>query len=160
MGRFANMSSNVYYAVGKILDNQDLLKLIYYDSYNPLSEPDIVEPKKILIPEYVYPGFKIPDIDDKQQVILTVECDSAKLSGNPKFTNSKLVFNIMCHTKLWMIDGEIRPYLICEEIDKIFGEKRNTNLTMGSIPLDRCQKVIYNNKFAGYVLMYNLCDSN
>jgi hypothetical protein len=153
------MSKNVYYAIEELLKSQPLLKLLMYEEYNPLSKPNIVNPKS-LIPEYIYPGFKIPDVIEKQQSILTVECDNAKLSSNPEFTNMKLVFNIMCHTDLWMIKGSIRPYMIMEEIDDIFGENSHNRLSIGKVHLDRCQKVIYNPKFAGYMLSYNLCDFN
>lgn len=159
MGRFDNMSKNVYYAIEELLKSQPLLKLLLYEDYNPLSKPDVLNPKS-LIPEYIYPGFKIPDTKQKQQSILTVECDNAKLSSNPEFTNTALVFNIMCHTSLWMIKSEIRPYMIMQEIDDIFGEESHNRLSIGRVHLDKCQKAIYNDKFAGYMLTYKLVDFN
>jgi hypothetical protein len=159
MSRFLELGTNVTLAIEELLADQDLLKLLKYDSSTPLSQSDIATPSDLLF-DRIFPYPKIPTAQEEQKTMLTLMFSSGHLNNNIKFKTYKMVFNIICHVDLWRISGNIRPYMILHRIDTIFNEKRGSPFSLGKILFDGFQYREYNEKFSGFYLCYELTDFN
>ncbi len=158
MGRFSELNDNVTYIKNLLLQNQNLLKLIYYDNANPLGGATITNTNSLMFTR-IFPQPKTISPAEGEKTILTYVFSNAKLH-KAKFKNNKLILNIICHINLWKIDDGIRPYLITEEIDGIFNELTNSQLSVGNVSFNDWLYREYSNEFCGYMLIYNLCDFN
>lgn len=145
----------------KILRNQKICKTLFYypdvDSFtfDPLSKPDITQPNKLLM-EYIFPLPKLPDANTKQHGYLTVTLTGGDTYDNDGYRNVELVFDIIVHLSAWSIKQGLRPYIIAEEIDKMFNNQQ-TNLPINNKPT--CagfKEKDYSNYYYGIQVAYQL----
>lgn len=112
--------------IDEILENQDLLKLINYNSTRPLGEPDIVR-TGALVMNKIIPAPVTQEVPLVEQTNLRVFFPYGHLK-NRVVLDSTLVFQVVLHKNLWNIyrpNGEkaIRPYEIMNEIVNTFEDK-------------------------------------
>lgn len=159
-GRFVELNTNMNYVIQLLLENQNLLKLLYYNDNNPLSQPDIINPKSLLF-NHIYPLPKIADVAENQKSIISVMFSNAHLNreGNIKLKDYKIIFYIMSHIDLWKVSGGIRPLLISHELDNIFNEK-SVKQFVGRILFGDWIYKEFNNKYYGYYLTYDISNFN
>lgn len=160
MDMFSELGSDINYVINLLLGSQNLLKLLYYQSSTPLSQPDITTPKSLIMTN-IFPFPKIPKVEQEEISVVDILFTGGKPNGNIGFKNSKLIFYIICHINTWLVSGTIstlRPYEIANEINSIFENRRNSQLTLGQVLFDSWDYVVWNNMFCGYVLSYKLVD--
>lgn len=157
MAKFQELSGYINNTLLTLIGSQDLCKLLYYNSPNPLSEPDISDTYSLLFSK-IYPVPKLLYAADEAGSLLTVIFDEFQLGGNVGYKNGTIVFNIISHIDTWRIDGGLRPYSIANEIDTIFNNKRIAGI--GKMVFDRMRFLWVNDKFSGYTLEYKIIDFN
>jgi len=151
----------------KLLRNQTICKALkYYPTensidYNPLTQPDISDTRSLLM-DKIFPLPKMPNSDTEKHGYVTVTLtggDSAYDNQGYRYVN--LVFDIIFHLDTWCTQAGYRPYLIAEELDKMFNNQQ-TDLPIANRPLDLGFKQRdYSNYFYGLQLVYQLSlDSN
>ena len=129
---FKNMSENIISILYEILDNDDLLKYVYYKSSRPLEQDDLSqEEKNGLINNYIHSTPYTPQVLTEQKNQLRVFYPNGELE-NRIVLETDVVFQIIVHRDLWLI-GEytdndeykkkLRPYQIMDEIIKTFQDK-------------------------------------
>ena len=158
-GKFTELGTNIIYVLNEILDSENLIKLIKHDVYDPLSQPIEATPASLIF-NRIYPIPKIPDAQEQKKTILTATFSNAILSNNIKIKDYKLIFCIISHIDLWRVKDNLRPYLIAQEIDQIFNEKRGTQLSLGKVMFDSFIYRQWNEIFCGYHLSYDISSLN
>ena len=141
MGRFSELNQNVNYVAELLLENENLMKLIKYDTSDPLSSTPVTTPNSLLF-DRIFPTPKSVNAITEKKTLLTYVFSNGKLENNLKFKKSKLIFNIISHIDLWKINGNIRVYSIIDELDNIFNELRSSKLSIGKVLFS---DLLYNN---------------
>ena len=127
--RFSIMGENTFLIANRIMQNQKICRLLKYQTKDPFKNIDPVTNKEqpdvdglelinrqILIVPKVF-----DDSTEKMSYIVSVFDDFAVNPLNPDFKNSTVRFDIACPYDEWLLnERSLRPYLIMEEIDKMF----------------------------------------
>ena len=148
----------------KMISSQNLCKYLYYTSKNPLIEPDIKDAGMLLL-NNIFPIPKIPTVEENASSIINVVLDNFTLHKTA-YKNSMIIFNIMVHIDLWLINelindevkNKIRPFKILNEMDILFNGQRVVGI--GKLEINNCKWLIYNDKYYGYLLSYNVTEFN
>lgn len=120
----------------KLLQNQNLMKLLVNTDKDPLNHPDIKNPMQEIYNHYikVVPLLLKEDLTTKSKVVLFYEQGTIN-KMNPDHENISLLVNIYCPFKEWAIAGDtIRPLAIMSEIRKSLQDKKLNGL--GEITFD------------------------
>ena len=120
----------------KLLQNQNLMKLLVNTDKDPLNHPDIKNPMQEIYNHYikVVPLLLKEDLTTKSKVVLFYE-QGAINKMNSDHENISLLVNIYCPFKEWAIAGDtIRPLAIMSEIRKSLQDKKLNGL--GEITFD------------------------
>ena len=159
--RFEVMGDDIFKIVNKILNNQNLLKLVKYTDNDPLAHEDIPQDeidkmlhKNILITP------KIPDEDDDKNCYIIVLLDNYVVDvENKDFKVATVRFDVLCPMDRWVINGKsLRPYLIMNEIDKEFNEKKLAGI--GNLSFNSAERLVVSAYLAGYSLKYGHSEFN
>lgn len=166
MGRFAKLNKDINKLAEKIMQDQDLCKLIYYPNTHPLEKPDIngegILDKRLLLftPKIPLAGESEETQDDGTYVMIRPTRMTPSRGGY--FIISLLIFDIYCHKDVRDIyykdedSGDIvkgdRALLI---MDKIMGIMDDMDIGIGKDNIDRAEEVSNRNTtFSGYAIGY------
>lgn len=157
---FSIMGQNLFKIANKITQNQRLCRLLKYQVRDPFSskyeDVDGVEllNKQILIVPKLY------DDDIIKTSFLVVVFDDYSVSPiNPQFKSSTIRFDIACPYDEWQInDSSLRPYLIMEEIDKMFNQVKLQGI--GNLQFHRADTLTLTPQLGGYSLRYKVYEFN
>lgn len=159
MSRFKELNDGLMEVISRLTESQELCKLLYYQSDNPLSEPDIENPFDSLFMKNILPIPKVPNVNKETESYLTIIFDDMQIGRvNEGFKNAVLSFNILCHIDKWKLNGNLRPYLIMSKIDELFNNQRVVGFRKMHFESSRFFAV--NDKYFGYRVDYNITDFN
>ena len=159
--RFEVMGEDIFKIVNKLLSNQNLLKLIKYTDKDPLSHPDVPQDeidkmlhKNILITP------KIPDEDQDKNCYIIILLDKYIVDPqNADFKIATVRFDVLCPMDRWVVNGKsLRPYLIMNEIDKDFNEKKLAGI--GNLSFISSNRLVVSPYLSGYSLKYGHTEFN
>jgi len=160
MAYFQELNTATNVILDRIFSSQDLCKLLYYNSPNPLSQANISDTSSLLM-NNVYPLPKMPDAEKDKKGILNMYFYSAKpFSRNSGFKHTYLCFDIMCHLDIWMINTGVRPYSISNEIDVLFNDQYIKDLSLRNVYWNEWSVKNYSDYYSGYHLVYALSQDN
>ena len=147
----------------KFLQNQRLMKLLYYTDRYVLSpqkiykdqHPNLTDQQKI---ELLGKNIKITPklyVDGSVLAYIIISFDNFTTNAtNPQFRDNIVTFDIICHFDQWQLeDFQLRPYRIAAEIDSMLNNERLTGI--GLFQFLGCNQIILNDEFAGLTLMYS-----
>lgn len=160
MANFEQLNGDVNNVITSLLSNQNICKLIYHPSDNPLAESDISD-TSILMMKHIFPLPKIPDTTSTESAFINVYLNKFRNGGDNKGTKDWfLTFDVIVHNNKWILtDTEMfRPFLILHEIDKLINNRKvvgikETQFNSGDI-------VRYNPSFSGYSVSYKAVSVN
>ena len=154
---FLNIEKDLGIIIDKILQNERLQKLLYWNHKDALTRRKLTEEEKYsllgrqikLIPK-VY-------IDPDMLVYVFIEFGNFTQNlFNPQFRDGIITFHIICHYDQWLLDDmQLRPFKIAGELDSIFNNTRLTGLGTTQF-LGANQVAISGEEFAGITLMYSV----
>jgi len=125
-GQFSDLEDQLQRVIVAILGDENICKLLYYDSPDALSQPPVPDPYALLRTRIYTQTFKPPT--DSQSTFITVFFDNFNaVSENPYLKHGRLFVNVMTHRSLWELDNGLRVIKIMAEIDKILNRNRVTN---------------------------------
>ena len=159
--RFEVMGEDIFKITNKLLSNHTLLKLIKYTDKDPLSHSDLSQDeiddmlhKNILITP------KIPDEDSDKNCYIIVLLDNYVVDpDNADFKVATVRFDVLCPMDRWVINAKsLRPYLIMNEIDKDFNEKKLAGI--GNLSFQSAERLVVSAYLAGYSLKYGHSEFN
>jgi hypothetical protein len=159
MAKFDELNKNINNVLFKLIESQNLCKLLLYPTNDALSQPDISDTSSLLF-ERIYPLPKIPDPVSETGSFLTVLFDSFQLGNNVGTKQGLLTFVVIVHIDSWRMEGTgmLRPFAIMNEIDKLFNQERVIGVKKIDINDGRLIKM--NDKFWGYELNYRIVNGN
>ena len=112
--------------VSRLLQNQNLLKLLYYTGKDPLSERDLVKQQ---IQDEVYEKLVkiVPRVGPKETAHSLISMRivrGTRNSGNDEFRDFLIQFEVFVPLTQWFIkDENLRPFAIMGEIQKSLDNK-------------------------------------
>lgn len=152
---FLNVEKDLGIIIDKILQNDRLLKLLYWNDCDALTKRPLTEEEKYsLLGKQIKLVPKIY-IDPEMLVYLVISFGgfSPNLS-NPEFRDNVISFDVVCHFEQWPLkDMQLRPYKIAAELDTMFNEAKLTGI--GKLQFAGADPVaISGEEFAGISLVY------
>ena len=165
--RFAVMGENTFLIANKIMQNQRLCRLLKYPTKDPFKEIDPItgkeQPnvdglelinKQILIIPKVF-----DDSTEKMSYIISVFDSYVVNQLNPDFKLATVRFDIACPYDEWLLnERSLRPYLIMEEIDKMFNQTKLKGI--GNLQFYRADNLTLSPWIGGYSMWYKVNEFN
>ena len=152
---FLSLEKDAGMIVQKMLKNEDLKKLLFYQDENCLKMPDISKKDTLgLINKQIRLVPKVTvDKECFSYVILSFD-NFTPNATNPEFRDNIISFDILCHFDHWNLgDFQLRPYKIAGEIDSMFNGKHLTGI--GELEFLGANQLVLNDELAGLTLMYS-----
>ena len=165
--RFAVMGENTFLIANKLMQNQRICRLLKYQSKDPFLEEDPVTKKKqpdvdgiSLINKQILIIPKIfDDSTEKMSYIVAIFDGFVVGQLNPEFKLSTIRFDIACPYDEWVLnDKSLRPYLIMEEIDRMFNESKLKGI--GKLQFYRADSLTLSPWIGGYSMWYRIHEFN
>ncbi len=165
--RFSVMGENTFLIANKIMKNQKICRLLKYPSKDPFElidpitgtpQPDVdgvdLIHKQILIVPKIY-----DDSIEKMSYITAIFDGFVVNQINPEFKLSTVRFDIACPYDEWILNGRsLRPYLIMEELDKMFNEAKLKGI--GNLEFYRADNLTLSPQIGGYTMLYMINEFN
>ena len=144
---------------------KNICKLLYYTEKDPLSQPtqnridaqkpvptfnDIQDVTEYIMNKRVLLVPRVPAEDERGSFIVVI-LDNFKVSENKQFKPHKIVFDVLVHNDDWLLNNSLRPYVIMQEIDNIFN---NRKLSIGNVEFVTGDSIVLTPKMIGYSLVY------
>lgn len=158
--RFSVMGTNTFKIANKIMQNQKICRLLKYnvrDPFNPerpnVDGLDLIH-KQILIVPKIY-----DDSTEKMSYVTAIFDDFVVNQINTDFKVSTIRFDIACPYDEWILDEQsLRPYLIMEEIDKMFNQGKLAGI--GNLQFYRADNLTLSPWIGGYSMKYKINEFN
>lgn len=165
--RFAVMGTNSFMIANKLISNQKLCRLLKYQTRDPLKEIDPITKKpqpnvdgvdllhkQILIVPKVF-----DDSTEKMSYVIAVFHNFVVNQLNTEFKVSTIRFDIACPYDEWVLNEQsLRPYLIMQEIDNEFNEKKMAGI--GTLQFWRAEPLVLTPFIGGYSMYYKINEFN
>ena len=151
---FLSINKDLDIITNRMLKNERLQKLLYYNVVNPLEQKGLTEDQQL---ELLQKNIKIVPklyIDGSVLNYIIISFDNfVPNATNPEFRDNVISFDIICHFDQWQLkDFNLRPYRIAAELDTIFNDTHLTGI--GTLQFMGCNQLLLNEEFAGVSLMY------
>ena len=122
----AELGENLQKIVKRLLANDELVKLLYYEQDDPMGQPALSA--KIKEQEVCEKLIKtVPRVgtkDTAKSVIVVYVQRAGKLSGNKEFRNVKILVDVIVPLTQWYIrDTNFRPFAILGQIQSSLDDK-------------------------------------
>lgn len=159
--RFAVMGDNTFKIANKLMSNKDLCRLLKYQVRDPLNKekyPDVDGAELINRQILIVPKI-FDDSTEKMSYVTALFSNFVVNQLNPEFKISTIRFDIACPYEEWLLDGRtLRPYLIMEEIDKMFNEAKMQGI--GTLQFFRADALTLSPWIGGYSMVYKINEFN
>lgn len=118
---YIELGENLQKIVKKLMENQNLLKLLYYTDKDPLSQPNLTseQKKEEVFEKLIKIVPRVGPKDTAQSLISMRVVHGDTIPQNKEFMNITLAFEVFVPLTQWMIkDTNLRPFAILGEIKK------------------------------------------
>ena len=164
--RFSVMGENTFLIADKIIKNQRLCRLLKYPTKDPFMEIDPITGNKQpdvdgldLMHKQILIIPKIFDDSTEKMSYLISLFDNFVVSPNQEFKISTIRFDIACPYDEWILNStSLRPYLIMEEIDKMFNQTSIKGI--GNLQFYRADNLTLSPQLGGYSMWYQVHEFN
>lgn len=115
----AELGENIQKIVKRLIANDDLVKLLYYEDDDPLKQPSLnaEEKNKEVFEKLIKTVPRIGTKDSAKSVIVVYVQRANKLSGNKEFRNVRILIDVVVPLTQWFIrDINFRPFAILGEL--------------------------------------------
>ena len=102
----------------------------------------------------------IPDEDEDKNCYIIILLNNYEVDPeNADFKIASIRFDVLCPMDRWVINAKsLRPYLIMNEIDKDFNEKKLSGI--GNLSFESAEPLVVSAYLAGYSLRYGHTEFN
>ena len=159
--RFEVMGEDIFKIVDKIQTNQKLLKLLKFTDSDPLNHEDLSQDE---IDKMLHKNLlivpKLPDEDQDKNCYIVVILDKYMVDPvNPDFKSVIIRFDVICPLDRWVINSStLRPYLILNELDKMFNEQKLAGI--GNLSFINADRLVVSPYLGGYTVNYGHFEFN
>ena len=122
----AELGENLQKIVKRLLANDDLVKLLYYEQDDPMGQPALnTEMKEREVFEKLIKTVpRVGTKDTAKSVIVVYVQKAGKLSGNKEFRNVRILVDVIVPLTQWYIrDTNFRPFAILGQIQSSLDDK-------------------------------------
>lgn len=158
---FKAVGDNIFLIAQKILEDDDICKLLYYTDKDPLSHENMSEEERMaLLHRNLLVVPKVPENDDVKGSYILVLYDGFNINlSNSEFKDADLLFIVVCPPENWVInDNSLRPFMLMSRIDELFGNKKIANI--GTLRFVKGDRFVLNSQLTGYGLTYSTYEFN
>ena len=158
--RFAVMGTNTFNIANKLMQNQNLCRLLKYQVRDPFSDKypnvdgvDLLNKQIMIVPKI------FDDSTEKTSYIVAIFSSFKTNQLNPDFKISKVRFDIACPYDEWVLnDKSLRPYLMMQEIDNMFNGAQMAGI--GTLQFVRAESIVLTPQIGGYSMLYEINEYN
>lgn len=139
----------------RILSNQNVLKLLTYNTKDWKSKPPVTGDmiKEMFETQQISSVPRIKVDRPEKTYLRLIYGTTVRNSTNPEFRDNTFGIDIICHYDNWDLgDFELRPYRIAGEIDSMLDKTHLTGI--GELEFVSATPYIYDEEFAGVSLTY------
>jgi len=157
---FLNTAKDLEIIIGKILSNQELLKLLYYNDEDALEKDDIVDSEilKRIVKENIRrkPYLEVPT-EENSYMIITF--DSFTPSQNPEFRDNLVIFDVLCPLESWDNLGNYltRPLLILHHLSSMFHDQKLAGIGKAQF---QAADILNMGPYSGYQIVFSVTNSD
>ena len=122
----AELGENLQKIVKRLLANDDLVKLLYYEQDDPMGQPALsAEMKEQEVFEKLIKTVpRVGTKDTAKSVIVVYVQKAGKLSGNKEFRNVRILVDVIVPLTQWYIrDTNFRPFAILGQVQSSLDDK-------------------------------------
>lgn len=122
----AELGENIQKIVKRLLTNDELVKLLYYEQDDPFGQPALsTEQKNVEVFEKLIKTVpRVGTKDTAKSVIVVYVQRAGKLSGNKEFRNVRILVDVIVPLTQWYIrDTNFRPFAILGQVQSSLDEK-------------------------------------
>lgn len=158
--RFAVMGENLFKIANKLITNSRLCRLLKYQDENPFDTEkhpevngiDLLNKQILIIPKFPEDGIEC-------SFVLAVFDNFTINPSNPDFKLTRIRFDVVCPYSEWVInENSLRPYLIMEEIDKMFNQAKLSGI--GNLQFTHSTPLVLSPQIGGYSMYYQINEFN
>lgn len=157
---FIDTGKDLEIIIGKIITNQELLKLLYYNDGDALERDDITDPEllKKIIKENIRrkPDLQVPT-EENSYIIITF--DSFTPSENPEFRDNLIIFDVMCPLDSWDNLGNYmtRPLVILHHLSSMFHKQKLAGIGKAKFS---SADILNVGPYAGYQIVFSVTNGD
>lgn len=150
---FSSAGEDLNSIAKRFLQNQDLLKLLYYASADPLSQPPLsgaaleeAYNKCVrMVPKMVF--------DENKHSSLFLTMDAFRPSANTAYRTNRIVIDVLVPLESWVFaDGTLRPFKIMEKIEEELTDEPLNGI--GRLEFLGADMVMIGQELAGYTMIF------
>ena len=122
----AELGENLQKIVKRLLANDDLVKLLYYEQDDPMDQPALsTEMKEQEVFEKLIKTVpRVVTKDTAKSVIVVYVQKAGQLSGNKEFRNVRILVDVIVPLTQWYIrDTNFRPFAILGQVQSSLDDK-------------------------------------
>jgi hypothetical protein len=153
---FLDTGSNLRKILNKILKNDTLIKLLYYNSSNVDSEPNLTNEQKVaLVNDLIRLYPRLPkDSEFKNYIVIQMDAFNT-IDDDYLFRGFTLTFDVFCHVDNWIMDDYmLRPLKILHELDSMFNNSKLDSL--GPVVFLGSDQIVLNEDMMGYSIYFRI----
>lgn len=156
---FIDVGFDLKRILNKILKNDKLVKLLYYNQSNVDNLPNLTNTEKAaLIHDYIKIVPRLPkDLESKNYLIIQMDQFTPASADDNRYRSFLLSFDVLCHADTWVMDDYmLRPFKILQELDSMFNMSKLHSL--GPVSFASANQIIINEELMGYSIYYRVLD--
>ena len=153
---FLTAEKDIFNIVDKMLNNENLKKLLYYPVKDAYRQPNLSQEQTIGLVHKnirVVPKLQI-DEEVESYVIITFDGFTTN-ANNPEYRDNIITFDVICHFDSWVMENyQLRPYLIMGEIDGMLNKSKLNGI--GTVEFIGANQLLLSSDLAGFSLTYRV----
>lgn len=122
----AELGENLQKIVKRLLANDELVKLLYYEQDDPVGQPVLSKEMKEqeVFEKLIKTVPRVGTKDTAKSVIVVYVQKAGKLSGNKEFRNVRILVDVIVPLTQWYIrDTNFRPFAILGQVQSSLDDK-------------------------------------
>lgn len=159
--RFAVMGTNAFKIANKLMQDQDICRLLKYQVRDPFDTEKyenvdgvLLLNKQIMITPKIW-----DESTEKTSYIVALFNTFITNIMNPDYKIDTISFDVACPYDEWILDGQsLRPYLIMERIDQLFNGAEMAGI--GTLQFVRADRNVFTPLIGGYTMQYSINEFN
>lgn len=120
------LGENLQKIVSRLLANDDLVKLLYYEDKDPLGQPALSteEKQKRIFEQLIKTVPRVGTKDTAKSVIVVYVQRAGKIAGNKEFKNVRILVDVIVPLTQWYIKStNLRPFAILGKVQESLDNK-------------------------------------
>lgn len=156
--RFETLGNTLLKISDKIVKNYELCKMLKYSDVREAAACPIFNPIELINKNILLKPL-LPKEDAKESYLVVLLTNFIQNPENPDFKIIYLRFDIFVPFEDWdKIDGNLKPFAMLSEIDKMFNGVRLNGL--GTLVYEDAELITLGDNLAGYSVVYKIDDFN